>query len=606
MTGNGPHGSRSAVSPRGSLPVGSAGLALVALVLGPVAIAGAGVGVCLAAGQLRWHWWHVLGSAAGLTAAVVVIELSSGVSPLGLHYGGLLSWFGAPSWSFSGIVRALLPSLPLGLPGGIAIGAAMTGAVEVLARGVEWHPLEQRRQLVSQVHQEREVAALLGDQASQDRCSSVPLGVASGGDLRTWQEGHFVVVPRASASLGLGIVGSSGSGKTVTIERLVMSCAARGRRVVLVDAKGSDPSFPERMAAAYLACAPDRGAAVQAWPATPLDAWRGDPASVANRLLSVQDYTEPYWKALASTAVRLALCAPGAPCRSSADFLARLSPSGLKRAYSGHREAETVAALLRRPDGLDGVRLRYGGFFAALDGRFDGQRSYGDAALTILTVPTLAAREDGEAAVRMLLADFAHWATVRKARRGDDVTLIVDEFSAVSAAASVVIDLAERVRDVGGQVVVSAQSYEGLGGDEDERKRMVGALGAGVILHRCADPDELLKPAGTVRKIEHSWQLQDSASSGMGSMRMAYGMRVEPDDVRQARIGEAWVISSGRALRTRVIATHHSPAALAAVRHQLTAQAAYEARSPWAAPEPEVPEPPQPPPSFLDDLDDGS
>ncbi len=121
--------------------------------------------------------------------------------------------------------------------------------------------------------------------------------------------------------------------------------------------------------------------------------------------------------------------------------MARLSPSGLKRAYSGHREAETVAALLRRPDGLDGVRLRYGGFFAALDGRFDGRRSYDDAALTILTVPTLAAREDGEAAVRMLLADFAHWATVRKARRGDDVTIIVDEFSAASAAASVVIDL---------------------------------------------------------------------------------------------------------------------------------------------------------------------
>ena len=199
-------------------------------------------------------------------------------------------------------------------------------------------------------------------------------------------------MPRAAASLGLGIVGSSGSGKTVTIERLVMSCAARGRRVVLVDAKGSEPSLPERMAAAYLAAAPIAGLSYKSWPATPLDAWRGDPASVANRLLGVQDYTEPYWKALASTAVRLALCAPGAPCRSSTDFLARLSPRGLKRAYSGHREAETVAALLRRPDGLDGVRLRYGGFFAALDGRFDGRRSYDDAALTILTVPTLAAQ----------------------------------------------------------------------------------------------------------------------------------------------------------------------------------------------------------------------
>ncbi len=168
---------------------------------------------------------------ASLQRAPVLVRRSQ----LGLRRGGARSPAVATSWA----------------AGGVAIGAAMTGAVELLARGAEWHPLEQRRQLVSQVHMEREVEALLSDQAGQARCSSVPLGVASGGDLGTWQEGRFVVVPRAAASLGLGIVGSSGSGKTVTIERLVMSCAARGRRVVLVDAKGSDPSLPERMAAAY-------------------------------------------------------------------------------------------------------------------------------------------------------------------------------------------------------------------------------------------------------------------------------------------------------------------------------------------------------------------
>lgn len=608
MSTMGPVRPRSGVNPRGGLPAGSGALAALALALGPVALAGAGIGACLAAGQLRWRWWHVMGAAAVLTGVVIGVEAVLGVSPLGLHYSGLVSWVASPSWTITAAGEVLLPTLPLGLSSGVAIGAAMTGAAEFLARGIEWHPLEQRRQLVSDFHQDREVTRLLSDRASQDLCSSVPLGVASGGDLGTWQEGAFVVVPRATASLGLGIVGASGTGKTVTIERLVMSCAARGRRVVLVDAKGSDPSLPERMAAAFLACSKDRDVAVQAWPAVALDAWRGEPATVANRLLAVQDYTEPYWKSVASTAVRLAVSAPGAPCRSSEEFMARLSPRGLKQAYAGHPDAETVAALLRRPDGLDGVRLRYGGFFAALDGRFDGQRSYGDAGLTIVTVPTLAAREDGEAAIRMLLADFAHWATVRKARRGDDVTLIVDEFSAVSAAASVVIDLAERVRDVGGQVVVSAQSYEGLGGDEDERRRMVGALGAGIILHRCADPDELLRPAGTIRKAERSWQLEDSTSSGMGSMRMAYGMRIEPDDVRQARVGEAWVISSGRALRTRVIATRHNAEALASARQMLTADAV----SGRALPSEVVPdldarheEPPEPP-SFLEDLDDGS
>ena len=188
MTSHGSIGPRSAAAPRGSLPAGCGALALFALALGPAAIAGAAVGVCLVAGQVRWHWWQVLGFAAALTAVIVVVELVCGASPLGLHYSGLLSWFAAPSWAFGAAVRALLPSLPLGLPVGVAIGAAMTGAVELLARGAEWHPLEQRRQLVSQVHMEREVEALLSDQAGQARCSSVPLGVASGGDLGTWQE----------------------------------------------------------------------------------------------------------------------------------------------------------------------------------------------------------------------------------------------------------------------------------------------------------------------------------------------------------------------------------------------------------------------------------
>ncbi len=539
----------------GGSPGGALALAALAVGLGQVAVIAAAAATAGVASQLRWHWWQILGGAAFATGVVVAIELSLGINPFELHYSGLTSWLSAPSLAPGAVVAALVPTLPVGLPGGVAVGSAVVGVTESLARGAEWHPLEQRRGLVGQAQRNQELARLLVDEVAQAHAPSVPLGVARDGDLESLQAGPFVVVPPSAASLGLGIVGASGSGKTVTIERIVMSCAARGRRVVLVDAKGTDPELPERMAAAYLVGARGRPTRLQAWPATPIDAWRGDPASVANRLLVVQDYDEPYWEAVASTAVRLALEAPGEPCRDSAAFLARLAPGALKKAYSGHAGAENVAALLRKPDGLDGVRLRYAGFFASLDGRFDGQCSYDDADLTILSLPTLAARKDGEAAVRMLLADFSHWATARKPRTGADVTLIVDEFSAVTDAAALVIDLAERVRDVGGQVIVSAQSYEGLGGDEDQRRRMVGALGAGLILHRCPNPDELLKSAGTVRSVEQSWQLQDTSSSGMGNMRMAYRMRVEPDAVRQAGVGEAWVISSGQVVHAQMIAT---------------------------------------------------
>ncbi len=599
---------RSSRAHPGGPPLASLALAAVAIALGPVAIgaaAGAAGGV---AGQLRWHWWQVLAGAAVATGAAVAVQLAMGLSPLELHYSGFLIWLSDPSLAPTEVAAALVPTLPLAVPGGVAIGSAMVGVTENLARGAEWHPLEQRRGQVGRVQREREVARLLVSRSAQNSTSSVPLGVVRAGDLDQWREGSFVVLPSTVASLGLGIVGAPGSGKTVTIERIVMSCAARGRRVVLVDAKGTDPELPERMAAAYVAGARGRPVRLQAWPTTPIDAWRGDPTSVANRLMAVQDYDEPYWKSVASTAVRLALSAPGEPCRDSAGFLARLTPAGLKKAYAGHLQAETVAALLRRPDGLDGVRLRYAGFFAALDGRFDGSCSYDDADLTLMALPTLAAREDGEAAVLMLLADFAHWATARKPRRGDDVTLIVDEFSAVTGAATLVIDLAERVRDVGGQVVVSAQSYEGLGNDDDERRRMVGALGAGLILHRCVDPDELLKAAGTVRSVEQSWQLQDTSSSGMGNMRMAYRMRIEPDAVRQAGVGEAWVISSGRALHAQMIATADDSEVRNLARYLLARRAPEELTIGQPADDQSTSDSPEEPsspdaPAFLDELD---
>ena len=44
--------------------------------------------------------------------------------------------------------------------------------------------------------------------------------------------------------------------------------------------------------------------------------------------------------------------------------------------------------------GFEGAALRYGDFFDALAGRFDGTWSYDDADLAILTLPVLAARED--------------------------------------------------------------------------------------------------------------------------------------------------------------------------------------------------------------------
>ena len=96
-------------------------------------------------------------------------------------------------------------------------------------------------------------------------------------------------------------------------------------------------------------------------------------------------------------------------------------------------------------DHLPGARLRYADFFAALAGAFDrGSWSYEDVDLAVLTVPTLLSKSEADAAMRVVLEDYGHYATGRKPREGEDAVLMLDEFSALASGVDSAINLAER------------------------------------------------------------------------------------------------------------------------------------------------------------------
>ena len=85
-------------------------------------------------------------------------------------------------------------------------------------------------------------------------------------------------------------------------------------------------------------------------------------------------------------------------------------------------------------------------------------------------------------------------------------------------------------------------------------------------MHRLADPDQVLAVAGTVHGVEQSWQLDGLGAVGMGTARMAPAMRVDPDVVRQADTGEAWIVTRGVAAHMTVLRTPISDAARDAAR----------------------------------------
>ena len=217
-------------------------------------------------------------------------------------------------------------------------------------------------------------------------------------------------------------------------------------RVVFIDAKATEPTLAAELIAAYTAGpGSSPGQAVAGRAAVGLE---GDPMELANRLLAVQDWSEPWYERVASRAIRLACGADIGPPRSAEELLARLTAPGPGAAVRRHRPGRAGPPAHRR-QGVRGAALRYGDFFDALAGRFDGTWSYDQADLAVLSLPVLAAREDASAAFRLLLEDLGHYGVARKDRDDQGMTVYLEEFSAVSDGARAAIDLAERLRTPG-------------------------------------------------------------------------------------------------------------------------------------------------------------
>jgi hypothetical protein len=516
--------------------------------------------------RVRYAWWAVLLAGLGLLAIEIAVFEVTGdglVDLLRLHIhpwwlllhgygiGSLLTW---PLTVFA-------CQAPLAIPTGVMVGALSVARGERLAAGAEWSPYSQRATMVAEVHAARQVArATRRHREPSDPAATPALGLAyPGGDLYLWQRKRGrsveVVIPAREQRLAMAVLGIPGSGKTFTLLRRVWIAARAGMRVVFLDCKGTDPGLAWQVTCAYRLANP--GAVVGYWPAQPLDLWRGDGMAIANRLLAVEDWASEgggvYYRRMATQAIQLACTPPTGPPRNSADFLRRLDLKKLQALWRGDATAQQdLEQLASDPQVLAGLRGRYSAFFRSLAGKADGRWGLEDVDLAVLTIPTIASRTDADAAVRLVLEDLGHFATRRKARVGDDVLLVLDEFSAVQGGTEQAIHLAERLRDVGVPVVFGAQSPEGLG-DERQQRRLLHTIGGGLVLHQSPDPDALVALAGTVRVAEQAWQLDPWGPAGQARVHMTDRPRVDPNRVRQLHPGEAFLVQGGRAVKLSVL-----------------------------------------------------
>jgi hypothetical protein len=278
--------------------------------------------------------------------------------------------------------------------------------------------------------------------------------------------------------------------------------------------------------------------------------------AITNRLLAVEDWAAEggglHYRRLATLILQLACTPPSGPPRNSQAFLRRLDIRKQQLWRGDPTAQQDLEQLAADPTVLAGVRGRYSAFFRSLAGTADGCWGLEDVDLAVLTIPTIASRTDADAAVRLVLEDVGHFATRRKARTGDDVLLVLDEFSAVEGGTDQAIHLAERLRDVGVPVVFGAQSSEGLG-DERQQWRLLHTIGGGLVLHQTPDPTTSCSspaPSGPPSR-PGSWI--PGAPPARPGVHMADRPRVEPNQVRQLHPGEAFLIQGGRAVKRLVL-----------------------------------------------------
>ena len=141
------------------------------------------------------------------------------------------------------------------------------------------------------------------------------------------------------------------------------------------------------------------------------------------------------------------------------------------------------------------MKLRFRALWRRLGAGLDGGSSFADADAWYCVLEGTAEASVAEAQARALTDLLAFHAL-----RGDrEILLCVDEFSAVSRRLPI-WRLYERARSLGLAVQVSAQSWEGLAGSEDERQRVAATAEGGIWLLRTPRPAPVVELAGTRRR----------------------------------------------------------------------------------------------------------
>ena len=123
-------------------------------------------------------------------------------------------------------------------------------------------------------------------------------------------------------------------------------------------------------------------------------------------------------------------------------------------------------------------------------------------------------------------------------------------------------NLYERGRSLGIGVQVSAQTWQGLGRDDDERYRIAATADGGLWVMHTPYPEPLCELAGARRVLETAHKLIGNSWGDEGTTRIQHAWTADPDLIRRMTTGQACYISHGSATFVQVARPRPSPLTL--------------------------------------------
>ena len=564
-------------------------LRVVVVVAGAVALAPVTV---VAAGAFCYGWWRGVPprrvcAAAGWCLPMVVAWLTAvavwpgpkragagrvaGTAVWAAGAGPGAGWFrvvAAPyrawqaTWQLAGhghLVAAVIAAAPPAIPLGLAAGGLgwwyrllrmRSGAGGLTPEAPGAFDARQWR------HQARAARALIAAPGALPLLSRSG-HLVTGAAIRSVRHraGRVAAIPYARMRAHQVVIGSTGTGKTTLLLRLWAGFMAAGLRryaagagrrplLVVLDCKGGASS--RKVADRTRRVLREAGARSTAvWPdEASLSLWALPPDRLITTLLDLIEHGTggaAYYTDVMESLVALAVGAPCGPPASSADFLARLDADWLAAAYGASGDGEAVSIIRSGKRALDDVRLRFRALWRRLGSGLDGGASFGDYDAWYCVLEGTAEGAVAEAQARAL-TDLLAFHALGGER---EILLCVDEFSAVSRRLPI-SRLYERARSLGLAVQVSAQSWEGLAGTEDERQRVAATAEGGIWLLRTPHPEPVAALAGNLPSVDTSRRFSGAGpwqDDGLSRARLAPVL--DGDLVRRLDVGQVCYVYRG-------------------------------------------------------------